>query len=80
MNDIVSSETRDFKFNNHEILVMVHFPSEKTAGKFTVQYQVSKDGLPETELLASHEPQAALDEAFEHGYSMGRRYIETLNA
>ncbi|WP_207864944.1 hypothetical protein [Pseudomonas sp. 58(2021)] len=80
MNDIVSSETRDFKFNDHEIRVVVHFPSEKTAEKFTVQYRVLKDGLPETELLVSHEPQATCDEAFEHGYSMGRRYIETLNA
>ncbi|MBK5543268.1 hypothetical protein JFT85_00620 [Pseudomonas sp. TH04] len=78
MNDKVSRETR--KFKDYEILVVVHFPSEKTAEKFTVQYQVSKDGLPETELLASHEPQATLDEAFEHGYSMGRSYIETLNA
>lgn len=80
MNDKVSRETRDFKFKGHEILVVVHFPSEKTAEKFTAQYQVSKDGLPETELLSSHEPQATRDEAFEHGYSMGRRYIETLNA
>lgn len=78
MNDKVSRETR--KFKDYEILVVIHFPSENTAEKFTVQYQVSKNGLPETELLVSHEPQATLDEAFEHGYSMGRRYIETLIA
>jgi hypothetical protein len=78
MNDIVSSETREFK--DYEILVVIHFPSENTADKFTVQYQVSKDGLPETELLASHEPQANSKDAFEHGYSLGRSFIEGLNA
>ncbi|MBX7277146.1 hypothetical protein K2E96_16475 [Pseudomonas sp. ERGC3:05] len=78
MNDKVSRETR--KFKDYEIIVVVHFPSEKTAEKFTVQYQVSKDGLPESELLASHEPQATSKDAFEHGYSLGRSFIEGLNA
>lgn len=80
MNHSADNDSQTFEFPPFEILVVVHFPSEKTAEKFTVQYQVSKDGFPETELLASHEPQATSKDAFEHGYSLGRSFIKGLNA
>lgn len=79
MNYSTISDSQSFEFPPYQILVLVHFPSEKTAETFTVQYQVLKDGLPMTELLASHKPQTTREEAFEHGYSMGRSYIQNLN-
>ena len=76
MSDLPTSEIRRCLFGGYEMVVVVHFPSQKTAGKFAVQYQILKDGVAETGQRISHEPQDTLEKAFDHGYSLGRNYIQ----